>query len=232
MSLLKAVFFDLDGTLYSYDDADAVGTAALRRHVCERLDIDEDLFSHTFDQARRDVKAQLPPTASCHNRMLYMQRLCELLDVNPVDYAPEMYDAYWDHFLDSMVLFDGAGECLEKCRSRGLKTVLVTNMTAQIQYRKLRKLGLGSLFDALVISEEAGMEKPDPAIFAYALHKTGLRAGNCVHIGDSFNGDVLGARGAGIPSIWFSSDTQSHPGYERISRLADLLPLLEKMNLL
>ena len=164
--------------------------------------------------------------------MLYMQRLCELLDVNPVDYAPEMYDAYWDHFLDSMVLFDGAGECLEKCRSRGLKTVLVTNMTAQIQYRKLRKLGLGSLFDTLVISEEAGMEKPDPAIFAYALHKTGLRAGNCVHIGDSFNGDVLGARGAGIPSIWFSSDTQSHPGYERISRLADFLPLLEKMNLL
>ena len=59
MSLLKAVFFDLDGTLYSYDDADAVGTAALRRHVCERLDIDEDLFSHTFDQARRDVKAQI-----------------------------------------------------------------------------------------------------------------------------------------------------------------------------
>ena len=206
--------------------------SALRRHVCERLDIDEALFSHTFDQARRDVKAQLQPTASCHNRMLYMQRLCELLDVNPVDYAPEMYDAYWDHFLDSMVLFDGAGECLEKCRSRGLKTVLVTNMTAQIQYRKLRKLGLGSLFDTLVISEEAGMEKPDPAIFAYALHKTGLRAGNCVHIGDSFNGDVLGARGAGIPSIWFSSDTQSHPGYERISRLADLLPLLEKMNLL
>ena len=217
MSILKAVLFDLDGTLYSYDAADKTGTAALQRHVCERLDIDEALFTHTFDQARRDVKAQLPPVAACHNRMLYMQRLCELLDVNPVDYAPEMYDAYWDHFLDSMVLFE---------------TVLVTNMTAQIQYRKLRTLGIGSLFDTLVISEEAGMEKPDPAIFAYALHKTGLRAGNCVHIGDSFNGDVLGARGAGIPSIWFSSDTQSHPDYERISRLADLLPMLEKMELL
>lgn len=232
MSSLKAVLFDLDGTLYSYDDADAVGTASLCRYVCEQLDIDEDLFQRTFDQARRDVKAQLPPVASSHNRMLYMQRICELLDVSPVDYALEMYDAYWNPFLDSMVLYDGAAECLLACRDRGLKTVLVTNMTTRMQYRKLRKLGIGNLFDTLVISEEAGTEKPNPAIFAYALQKAGLKAGNCVYVGDSFKGDVLGARGAGIPSIWLSADTVSHPGYERISSPAELLPMLEKMGLL
>ncbi len=81
---------------------------------------------------------------------------------------------------------------------------IVSNNLLDEQQEKLRVCGLDELVDALVVSEEAGVSKPDPAIFRVALDRLRVRADETVMIGDSWAADVEGARAAGIRAIWFN----------------------------
>ena len=62
-------------------------------------------------------------------------------------------------------------------------------------------LGIADRFDPIVASSRAGAAKPDPAIFRYALTKCGANAEQAVHVGDTYELDVLGARAAGMAAI-------------------------------
>jgi FMN phosphatase YigB (HAD superfamily) len=75
----------------------------------------------------------------------------------------------------------------------------------------MQQCGLTPYVDALVVSEEAGISKPDPAIFAIALARLRAGAGEAVMIGDSWAADVQGARAAGIHAIWFNPDGLPSP---------------------
>jgi putative hydrolase of the HAD superfamily len=65
----------------------------------------------------------------------------------------------------------------------------------------LGELGLRAELDGVVSSATSGAAKPDPAIFATALRLAGVAAGEAIHVGDSLEEDIDGARGAGIEPV-------------------------------
>lgn len=81
---------------------------------------------------------------------------------------------------------------------------LITNGPAEVQRAKIALLGLDDLVDFSLVSGELGVSKPDPRIFAEALRRGGTEPDAAVHVGDSAEYDVTGARAAGIRSIWLN----------------------------
>ena len=72
------------------------------------------------------------------------------------------------------------------------------------QRQKIAACGFGPFLDTVVISEEAGVTKPDPRIFRLALERLGRPADETVMIGDAWDTDIAGARAAGIRPLWFN----------------------------
>jgi HAD superfamily hydrolase (TIGR01509 family) len=101
-------------------------------------------------------------------------------------------------FMDSIVMepIDGAFEVVRALRARGLEVAVVSNWDIGLT-EQLERLGVASLFTAIVTTAEAGAPKPEPAVFRLALEKLEVDAGRALHIGDE-SGDEDGARAAGM----------------------------------
>jgi putative hydrolase of the HAD superfamily len=96
--------------------------------------------------------------------------------------------------------YDDAGPSLARWQTSGLARIVVSNWDISL-YDVLDATGLRELIDGVVCSAEIGVSKPDPAPFAAALRLTGLAPAQVVHIGDSLEEDVAGARAAGIEPV-------------------------------
>ena len=94
---------------------------------------------------------------------------------------------------------------LESLATEGYRLALVSNGGGRTQRAKLEAAGLDvELFDAICISEERRVAKPDPGLFELALEEIGVEPGSAMMIGDSPEHDVLGARGVGVRSCWLA----------------------------
>jgi putative hydrolase of the HAD superfamily len=97
---------------------------------------------------------------------------------------------------------DTVTRALRDARMAGWMPFVVTNGTVQQQERKLRHTGLDREVAGWVISEGAGIRKPDPELFRLAAVKSGQPLRGAWMIGDSAEADIGGARDAGLPGIW------------------------------
>lgn len=79
---------------------------------------------------------------------------------------------------------------------------LISNGFVEVQYEKIRRSGLETLFAHIVLSEEVGIQKPNAGIFEHALALNGVQPSEAVMIGDSWFSDIEGAQRAGIDQIW------------------------------
>jgi len=111
---------------------------------------------------------------------------------------------------------------LVAARSRGQRLVAVSNWDVSL-HGVLRSLELEPLLDGILTSAEAGARKPAPAIFEQALALAGVGPEAAVHVGDSLDEDVAGAREAGIEPVLVRRDGGPDvPGVRTISSLAEL----------
>ncbi len=129
-------------------------------------------------------------------------------------------------------LFDDALPCLRALRSLGLRLAAITNAAGDYQRAKLVALGLGSAFDAVLISGELGVAKPHRAIFRKACRVLGVSPAQAVHVGDRLDIDAKGARDAGLHGVWLDrSGCGTLPegaGISVIGRLAELPALVTR----
>lgn len=193
--LPNAILFDTDNTLYPYDPAHTAALQAVRAKVVSTFSIDAGDFDAAFDTARKQIKSRLGNTASSHSRLLYLQRMLENMGLgSQVLLALDFEQTYWRTFLTNAMLFDGVRELLEDLRLLGVPTAIVTDLTAQIQFRKVVYFGLEHHFNYIVTSEEAGFDKPHEAPFQIALEKMRPN-GSCIWmIGDNPISDIRGGR--------------------------------------
>lgn len=91
----------------------------------------------------------------------------------------------------------GVREALERLRAAGVKLAVVSNSEGTIE-QMLTEIGLRELFATVIDSSVVGFTKPDPRIFALALERLGVQAGEALMVGDSPSADVDGAHAAGI----------------------------------
>jgi HAD superfamily hydrolase (TIGR01549 family) len=198
----KAVIFDTDNTLYSYLPAHKKATRAVEEKVVKILGISEETFRSTFEDARQEIKDALGATASSHSRLLYFQRTIEKLGLGTqILMALDLEQTYWRTFLSNCKLFPGVLDFIQLLKSKGVITVNITDLTAQIQFRKLVYFGLDNFFDYVVTSEEAGIDKPDRKPFEVAFAKIKVSPEDIWMIGDSPSNDMAGAHNFGLVKV-------------------------------
>ena len=113
---------------------------------------------------------------------------------------------------------------LASLRGSGARLAVVSNWDVSL-HEVLERTGLGPLVDAVVISAQVGAAKPDPAIFRVALDRLGATADAALHVGDSVEHDVAGARAAGIDAVLVARDgAPPVDGVRTIASLAELVP--------
>src|SRR5690606_29886087 len=186
---------DTDNALYHYDPAHAAAQMAVRNKVVSKFSITPESFDKAFEEGRSQVKTRLKHTASSHSRLLYLQRMLENMGLgSQVILAVDFEQTYWRTFLSHANLFDDVKGLLDDIRLLGIPTAIVTDLTAQIQFRKVVYFGLDNYFDYIVTSEEAGFDKPHEAPFQIALEKMRPK-GDCIWmIGDNPVNDIQGGR--------------------------------------
>ncbi|CAN5391643.1 hypothetical protein BH11MYX1_BH11MYX1_57570 [soil metagenome] len=125
----------------------------------------------------------------------------------------------------------GMVELARTLRARGVRTAVLSNSEGGLA-SLLDEIGIADAFEVIVDSGRIGIEKPDPAIFAYTLAQLGgARDAPAIHIGDSWSADVAGALASGWRAIWYGrravavADPRvacAHDAIEAAAALADL----------
>jgi len=110
-------------------------------------------------------------------------------------------------------VIEGVFEVLETMRKDGYMTAMIANGDSagarniigdSAGARNIiNSTGLQDYFDAIIISEEVGIEKPDKRVFQVALDKLGVEAENTVMVGNRIDADIVGANRIGMKSVWF-----------------------------
>tara|TARA_B100000212_G_scaffold341063_1_gene323187 strand:+ start:1398 stop:2138 length:741 start_codon:yes stop_codon:yes gene_type:complete len=198
----KAVIFDTDNTLYAYAPAHKLALNSLFEKAEKLLDIKIDIFAEKFKEAKKEVKNRIINQASSHSRLLYIQRTIELLGFRTQLLTTlDLEQTYWRTFLQSCKLFPYVRELLNELNRENIQTAIITDLTSQIQFRKIIFFGLEKYFDYVVTSEESGADKPSKEPFKLVLKKLNLSPKECWMIGDNINADILGGKKCGLTTL-------------------------------
>ena len=226
------VFFDLDGTLYSYNDAHRVGLLGAYNYWSTITEDDFEKFYKKYKLSRKKVKRILQGTVSSHSRVLYFQGMVEedFQSSQPYHIA-ELTQRYWDTFIESIEPFEGVEEVLCNLLNKGFQLAVITNMDAEIQFRKLHKLNLNNYFTAVITSEEAGKEKPHPHIFLHSLDRLNVKAEDCIMIGDNWEQDVEVAEFVGMKGIHVTIEEEPRDSTTSLNSYSELEDLIDEMTL-
>ena len=154
------VIFDLDGTLYDYEENHKRGLSALEQFLSDELKIDVSLVKRGLSVARTNVKNRLGAVASSHKRLLYIREFL-LTNNNSANFETSLRgeEIYWNTYLEKAVLFPDARKFIELLKISEVSLALVTDLNSEIQFRKIGWFHLENAFDFVITSEEAGGDK-------------------------------------------------------------------------
>lgn len=119
----------------------------------------------------------------------------------------------------------GADEVIRELAKRYPLTI-ISNGFKEVQYYKFAHSGLAECFAHTIISEEVGINKPQPEIFRIALKMNGVTADEAIMIGDSYSSDIAGAKNAGIDQIWLHNGETDETATYIVSQLKDVLKII------
>jgi HAD superfamily hydrolase (TIGR01549 family) len=193
------VLFDLDDTLCDYASA---RLGRLKIAFSLALSAAERSGDVDLDQLACE-SIEIQPHGIGHFRSLFASH-----GIDDVEAVKKAETWFVNHRFHGLQLYPDAIETLNVVKA-GLphrRLGLVSNGPADVQRDKIELLGLDSYFDVVVISDEVGVAKPDPAIFTEALRLANSSARDAVFIGDSPEFDMAGAYASDIRSIWVNRE--------------------------
>ena len=204
--MTKAVFFDLYHTLVTYDppreelQAKALGEFGIQ--------VPPEAFRRALviaDEFIYQEHARLPfSKRSNEERMaLYARYQGIVLKEAEIEVPQQVVLGTLAKMQQSdmkLVLFDDVVPALTHLKERGLILGLISNVDRDIA-PLCQELGLSSLLQIVVTSQDAGVNKPHPGIFEEALKQAGVEASQAIYVGDQYQVDVVGANGAGMKGV-------------------------------
>ncbi len=101
----------------------------------------------------------------------------------------------------------GVEEVFEYLKGK-YKLAVISNSISNVPRFFLERAGFEKYLEAIVISRDLGIRKPDPEIFNYTLAKLGIESEEAIHVGDSLEQDVKGARDVGMKTVWIKKDNE------------------------
>lgn len=228
--MIKVVIFDLDDTLYYELDYVKSGFRAVSSYINSKYEVSLDEFYQLMlNILEREGRGKVFDLA------------LESLSL-PLEEVEHMLTAYRSHFPEGIHLYEDAEYILEKLkREDKYKTGIITDGNSQVQWNKIKSLGLIDLVDEIIVTDDFGVDNRKPAPFAYLrlLKIFNVQAEETVYIGDNPVKDFIGARKLGIKTIRVLREQGMHiekrmdAVYEadfKVNTLRDLEELLDRID--
>lgn len=224
------IILDLDNTLYNYNFLEKKCMDNLILEVERRYKINSQIFLKNLEIAKKELKHEIPNTASSHNRFIYFKKCCEKLNLKNNDVLT-LNEIYWNFFLENIELNEGVLNFLIFMKKENKKIIILTDFQTEYQYKKLEKLGLLDLFDFIITSEEVGIEKPSKKMFQEVLNLTGIEREKLIMIGDNYLKDIEGCMNSNIYGLYFSDKKFTEFGklYSHFGSFKELLDIFEEI---
>jgi HAD superfamily hydrolase (TIGR01509 family) len=209
MKGIRGVFFDLHGTLLLSSDLSAAWEEWHEAFHAHMTECGLDMSREEFARYAEDLFEKPEPEYENAEMSLFERRVKDLGNKLSLDIELERVRRTVEHIIGvwqrDMYLDPEAHDVLRALRSR-FKIAMITNWDHAPRIpRLLSELGIDEYFEEVVISDEVGVTKPDPAIFHVALEKTGLEPSEVAYVGDSPE-DVQGSQAAGVHPILIRRD--------------------------
>jgi putative hydrolase of the HAD superfamily len=222
--LIRAVIFDLDGTLL--DHVGSVTTALRNWLPTLRATATEDLVTEWFEAEHRYFPAWRSREISfAEQRRRRLRDFLPLLNIAPGDdhALDAAFAGYLSHYEAAWTKFDDVDLALAQLDRTHLRIALLTNGTVEQQTAKLKAIGLDGRVGPVCTAEALGAAKPDPTAYLAVCDELGVEPDSAVHIGDLYDLDVLAARAAGLRAIHLDRyDAGPHDEPNRITSLRQL----------
>ena len=229
---IRAVFFDLYGTLATFDPPrEVIQANAAEQFGLELTPEGVDRGYHMADQFMSRQNAIAPVRhMSPAERTRFFARF-EQLVLEGAGHAVDLGTAaeVWKKVRTQrydLALFDDVIPSMGRIRDSGLLTGLISNVDSP-GTALAESMGLTGHVDISITSGDAGAEKPHPAIFTAALSRAGVGPAEAVHVGDQIESDVEGALAAGMAPILMDR-FDGHPRYSDHTRVTGM-PELERV---
>lgn len=222
--------FDLDDTIFDFPAAELHGLEKVYAALDMKLSHEDHQHYSAFNKelwddidagrlTRDEMQARRFPEFFQNEYGLQLENNAELVKI------------YQQGLAESHELLPNAAKVIRRLHRQGHYLAIVSNGLLKVQQAKLADVGLLDCFNDLFISREIGHMKPNPEFFEYVLAHSKCNTANTLVIGDSLKTDMLGAKRAGLDSVWYNrhkrpNQTLVHPTYT----ISDLLELEEIVN--
>ena len=228
MDKITTVSFDADGTLWDFEGVmrHALGCALeeLRRLVPSAPD---SLSIETLIAIRDQVAEEQKDRGLTHEaiRLEAFKRTLQFIKSPDDDLAVHLHALYLKHRFEDILLFDDVLPTLDALQGHYMMGVLSNGNTYP------ERCGLGDCFQFVVFAQDHGIQKPDPRLFDIAIGHARCTKRQLLHVGDSFQNDIIGAKRTGVRSVWLNrqgtnNEAEHQPDFE-ISSLTELIGVLE-----
>jgi len=209
----KHLFFDLDRTLWDFEENSKQALTELFEEfeLQARLKTDVDSFIASYknynellwDEYRRgEIEKDYLRSARF---LLTLKHF----GISSISLAEQLGFFYVSKSPEKTGLFPNTIDMLKALQNQ-FSLHIITNGFDEVQHIKLKQSGLSPYFEHVVTSEHAGVKKPDPAIFEFALVSSSASTHESLMIGDDLPVDLLGAKHVGIDQAYFNPTKKSH----------------------
>lgn len=228
--MIKHIFFDLDHTIWDFD-RNAEETLHELYKVYQLHDLGlhsatEFILKYTENNHSLWAQYHLGLISKDLLRAERFRKTFIELGVHP-DLVPQEFEADYVKISPTKTnLFEGAQKVLAYLQKK-YTLHIISNGFKETTLTKMDLSGLNPYFKNVIISEEVGVNKPDKAVFEYALEKAQTNKQESIMIGDSLEADVYGAQNFGMKAIYFNPLKKEKPADvpEQITHLEELLHL-------
>jgi 2-haloalkanoic acid dehalogenase type II len=219
---VKAVLFDLGGTLVNIDNSK---DPLVMKKMLEDCGVSHSLKDVSKHWVKSWERLNFREMATLLDEFWVRQNLEVLrslhVELNAEKLARFIAAHWWDYAKVS--LYPDAREMLPRLKEEGLKVGLVTNGLQSDTDQILPKVGLKGFFDVVVVVDTLRKMKPNAQVFRYALWKLQTKPSETISVGDEIETDYKGAKGCGLTAFLIDRDGKfKGESVNRISSLKDL----------
>lgn len=228
MAKYTDLFVDFDDTIYdTHGNAEIALEELYDDFGLSRYFENLKAFTEPYWKTNRELWAQYSKGEIERDYLIverFRRPLSEGHGLEPdVDYCLKVSDRFLDLCSVKPGLVDGARELLDYLHPR-YRMHLCSNGFHEVQYKKLKASDTTRYFQHVILSEDAGVNKPHIAFFEYAFKTTGAKPENTLMIGDNLVTDILGAQQAGLDTLYFNP--KNTPDEEKVTfRVSNLLEI-------
>ncbi|MBE9916954.1 noncanonical pyrimidine nucleotidase, YjjG family [Paenibacillus donghaensis] len=226
----KWILLDLDETLFDFKMSESRALSYVLSSM--NLDPEDTAITDCYNRINHGLWQELEQgkIRSAELRVERFRRFC--LEQGLSEDAGLISDRYIQSLSEQSFVLAGALELCQYLKDNGYRMAVVTNGIKQVQFGRINRSELKDFFEAVIVSEDTGYQKPHPGIFEHAFSQIGSSEKEAMlMVGDSLTSDIQGGNNAGIDTCWYNPNrlpntTGIKPTYE-IHELAGLREILE-----